>query len=476
MLHLTLLLASLVACGGNAGPGDSLPADSAGPDLATCPVLGFAPAQDWLLPETGVPLRSFSDATCSGENDELQRVVDLNGDQAPDLVRLYGCDRETDHGNTHWLVHENRGDGFAEEPVYWSLPAITEPYAFHEWQDGACEAEPDHLFGVEDLTGDHRPDLVVLSDCQPDTAVGTSAWWVFENLGDRFASDPITWSAPADFGEDSWRSLEQDQCRGGGADLYSLGDLDGDDKPELVRFGGCLDTGELDHDGTWLVWRNQGDGFAGEPERWILPTSVPGRWDGFQGQNCKSEDDHLYVSRDMNNDGVLDLVVSSFCNQDEVWDDRWLVFFGNGNGFGEATEWPIPEHRAPGAWQFLLGTDCVLGTDSKGGLVDLDGDELPDLVRYGACWGDTVPRTWTVHRNLGDGFDPEETEWWLPDDPEPNTWATLADLQCDDPQDRLVRILDLSGDHIPDVVETYGCSADSAVGDSVWRVLPGGCL
>ena len=391
MRMLMFLLASLTACGGTAGPGGTPSGDSATPDAAVCPALGFGDAQDWLLPATGVALRGFADATCSGEDDELQRVVDLTGDQAPDLVRLYGCDRETDLGNTHWLVHENLGDGFATEPTLWSLPAVSEPFAFHEWQDGACEADPDHLFGVRDLTGDHRPDLVVLSDCQPSTPVGTSVWWVYENQGDGFAAEPLAWSAPADFGEDAWRRLEQEQCGGEDADLYGLHDLDGDDRPELVRFGGCLETGEVDHDGSWLVWRNQGDGFASEPERWVLPAGVPGRWDGLTGQNCKAADDHLYVTRDLNGDAVLDLVVSSFCNRDEVWDERWLVFLGNGSGFGEATEWPIPEHRAPGAWQFLLGADCIRGSDSKGGLVDLDGDLLPDLVRYGSCWGDTIP-------------------------------------------------------------------------------------
>lgn len=470
-----LMLLTLLACGGEPGPMDT-PRDTAASDTGVCPVSGFGKPSEWSLPETGVPLRGVDDATCSGPNDELSRVVDLTGDQRPDLVRLYGCDRDTDLGDTHWLVHENLGDGFSETPRRWPLPDITESFAFHEWQDGACEVDPDHLFGLHDLTGDRRPDLIILSDCDPASELGTSSWQVFANTGEGFAPEPVTWSVPGEFGDDSWRRLEQTQCQRQEADLYGLHDLDGDERPELVRFAGCPEDGGIDHDGTWRVWKNEGDGFAGEPEVWTLPTDVPGGWESVGSQNCMDTDDHLFVSRDMNGDQIPDLVVTSFCDADPAWDEHWRVYFGTGNGFDAGVEWAIPEHRAQGAWQFLLGQDCVLGTDSKGGLIDLDGDGLPDLIRYGECWEDDVPRTWVFHRNLGDGFATTETLWWLPDDNESLTWTTLSDRQCDDPEDRLLHIVDMTGDQIPDVVETYGCDIESEIGLSQWRVSVGGCL
>lgn len=446
-----------------------------GGDTGTCAVHGFGDRVDWPLPATGVSLRGLTDLTCSGPDDELHVVADLTGDRAPDLIRISDCERASGVGSAHWWVHENVGDGFAADPLPWPLPALSEPYPFQRWSDSFCDADVDHLFAVRDLTGDHRPDLVLLSDCDPASELGRSEWWVYENRGDGFASAPVVWAAPSDVGDEEWGSLEQVDCRGGTRDLYGLHDLDGDDAPELVRFAGCLESGDFDYNGTWTVWRNQGDGFASAPEVWTLPTDAPGRWDGIEGQNCKGEEDHLYVTRDLTGDGVLDLVVSSFCDTDPRWDERWWVYPGTGAGFEAPVDWPIPEHRAPGAWQYLLGRDCVTPTDSKGGLIDLDGDALPDLVRYGPCGGTTVPRTWTFHRNLGDGFAPGEQAWWLPDDTEPMTWATGRDPLCDTPEDRLLVIEDLNGDQLPDVVETYGCSVDSAVGASVWQVRPGGC-
>lgn len=474
---MTRALLLLAACTQAQDPGGAAPpGDSAATDTAGCSAVGFGDEADWALPPTDVPVRALSDATCSGEDDELHQLLDLNGDHAPDLVRLYGCDRTTDFGNTHWLVHENTGQGFAAAATTWPLPALTEPFAFHEAQDGACENDPDHLFDIRDMTGDHRPDLVVLSDCDPETDLGRYAWWVFENTGSGFAPDPIEWQAPAELAPDQWRRTEQDQCGLDAADLYGLHDLDGDHRPELVRFAGCAGEGQFDFDGTWRVWRNDGTGFAAEPEVWTMPTDVGGNWDGVEAFNCKGDEDHLFVARDLTGDSVLDLVVTSGCDTDPAWDERWRVYPGTGQGFDDAVDWPIPSHRAPGAWQFVLSTECVRSTDSRGGLIDLDGDDLPELIRFGSCWGDAVPRTWTVHRNLGDRFAEEESAWWLPDDREPNTWATLTDRQCDDPTDQLLEITDLNGDHTPDVVGTYGCSGSSAVGRDAWTIRPGGCL
>ena len=380
MIRPLLLMPLLAACAVEPdrmvlrSPGGS---GGSGGDTGTCAVHGFGDRVDWTLPATGVSLRGLTDLTCSGPDDELHVVADLTGDRAPDLIRISDCERASGVGSAHWWVHENVGDGFAADPLQWPLPALSEPYPFQKWSDSFCDADVDHLFAVRDLTGDHQPDLVLLSDCDPASELGRSEWWVYENRGDGFASAPVVWAAPSDVGDEEWGSLEQVDCRGGTRDLYGLHDLDGDDAPELVRFAGCLESGDFDDNGTWTVWRNQGDGFASAPEVWTLPTDAPGRWDGIEGQNCKGEEDHLYVTRDLTGDGVLDLVVSSFCDTDPRWDERWWVYPGTGAGFEAPVDWPIPEHRAPGAWQYLLGRDCVTPTDSKGGLIDLDGTPSP---------------------------------------------------------------------------------------------------
>ena len=471
MRALVPLLVAASACAED--PAVAAPAPAA--DSGSACTRGFATAPiDWPLP---VPARGTLDATCSGDGDELMRLIDLDGDRAPELVRVYDCDRGGPLGDTEWWVHRNDGDGFTAAPEVWALPQTGTDYAFGALRDGACESAPDTLFELTDLDGDLRPDLVVLSDCLLDGPLGSSEWAVYLNTGAGFAAEPIAWSAPAELAPDGWRTTDQEQCGRFNTDLFTLRDLDGDLAPELVRTAGCVGEGQVEALGRWDVWRNTGAGFAAQPEAWALPTDHGGDgWPSLTGNLCERDPDHLHGTLDFTGDRIADLVVSSSCDRDGVWDERWLLYVGTGAGFEPAIDWRPPPTHVPGAWQRPFPTECTVPNDRKTLLTDLTGDQLPDLVLLGACLGETTPAAWEVHVHQGDGFSAEPEMWWLPEDDEPMTWSTLHDARCGDADDSLMEVFDIDGDRLPDLVETYGCDPDDPIGRDQWRVRLGGCI
>jgi hypothetical protein len=449
-------------------------ADSGEP--VTCN-LGFdTEVLTWTLADVPGPLRALSDASCSEDGDEINLLEDLDGDRRPDLIRLLDCSRNSDLGDGVWKVHRNTGAGFAAEAIDWSLPETPEPYAFSSRQDGACENDPDHLFDLRDLDGDQRPELVVLSNCEGSTEPGFERWEVYKNTGDGFAVPAESWPVPAELAPDGWRTLEADRCGSFTRDVYALTDLTGDQAPDLVRTAGCTDQG-VEGLGYWEVWRNLGDGFAETAEQWALPTDHGGdAWPGLAGGYCEHSTDHLYGTLDITGDDIPDLVVSSSCDEDPAWDERWRVYPGTGAGFSEAIDWSPPPTHVQGRWQRPFAAECTVASDLKTTLTDLTGDNLPDLVMLGACYGEMTPSSWEIYENLGDGFAVEPIDWWLPDDNEPLTWAVRTDTRCNNADDALLSIVDIDGDELPDVVETYGCDDTDGTGDTHWRVRLGGCL
>ena len=470
-----------VACG-QGQPGGSAKApgssDSAAAETGAPPAssrMGFAAAAtSWALPDSLEGFRSLDDPVCSGDEDSLHTLMDMDGDLRPDLVLIADCSRLGALGQSEWRVHLNDGQGFLAEALAWPLPTVDEDRPFDRLRDGACENTPDHNFFVQDMDGDRRPDLVLLSDCDPATDWGRSHWRVHFNTGAGFAPDGVDWAAPAELAGDGWTQPERDRCRSVGDLLFSFIDLTGDLLPDLVATARCVERYHAEGEGLWQVWRNHCDGFAVDPEPWALPTDIGGDpWPGLVGLECQPPADHLFGLRDMDGDEILDLVVTSACDEDPAWDLRWRVYPGTGAGYGDGVDWAVPESAVPGTWQRSFSAGCAVDNDRKNAVMDFDGDDLPDLALLGACYRDKTPAAWLIHRNLGDRFDPEPVAWWLPEDEEPNTWATMQDNRCNHPDDQLFAVLDLDGDHLPDGVATHGCTPDHPIGRTGWSVLRG---
>ena len=142
---------------------------------------GFAAtAAVWALP-TGYDSTSFrtiADDDCDTWGDILHRLIDVDGDRRPELLLYSACDWELPLGYEHWLVHGSTDAGFDGAGERWCLPDGYESGAFSRFFDAECDTWGDTLFGARDLDGDRVLDLVVHTDCEPETTLGETHWWV----------------------------------------------------------------------------------------------------------------------------------------------------------------------------------------------------------------------------------------------------------------------------------------------------------
>jgi hypothetical protein len=202
----------------------------------------------------------------------------------------------------------------------------------------AVDGTVDFNYASIDLTGDGRLDLVVTSACD-DGDVGSDFWLVYAGGADGFADEATLWSLPAptaNLDGEPFRLL-------GGADVcaadgtvdfnYSIADLTADGIPDLVVTSAC-DAGDVGSD-FWLVHAGGEGGFADDASLWSLPTPTAAL-DGepfrtFGGADVCAADgtvDFDYAVTDLTADGIVDLVVTSACDDGDVGSEFWLVYPG----------------------------------------------------------------------------------------------------------------------------------------------------
>ena len=217
-------------------------------------------------------------------------TLDLHGDGKPDLV-VYDA---TTNFNRKWLIYENTGSGFSEEPAVWTVPK------------GASDGDGyNNVFGFGwttlDLHGDGKPDLVVFDA----TTNYNRKWLIYENTGSGFSEEPAVWTVPKGASDGD-----------GYNNVFGFGwttlDLHGDGKPDLVVYD---DTTEFNR--KWLVYENTGSGFSEEPDVWTLPKKAPGD-DGYSALAS-----YEWSVFDLQGDGRPDLVVSG--NASEL-NRKWLLY------------------------------------------------------------------------------------------------------------------------------------------------------
>ncbi|MCA9521231.1 MAG: VCBS repeat-containing protein [Myxococcales bacterium] len=364
----------------------------------------------------------------------LYALMDMNGDERPDLVVTYVYGETV--GTDAWQVYLNEGKGFAATPLSWPTPFGASR------TDTLDEVYPWHIYSLRDMNGDKRPDLVVAYRYGDD--VGSDHWLVYLNDGSGFAKTPLVWPIPFSAYRPDTLEVEYPER------VYTLVDMDGDERPDLVvTFVSGQTVGASD----WLVYRNTGDGFAQTPLSWPLPFPA-NRPDTQHEPNAY----RIYTLRDLDGDRRPDLVLTFTYGQPSA-QKQWLVYHNGGDGFSATPlVWSVP---------FVANrpqTVDVEYPDRIYTLADMDGDDRPDLLITWVYDQSVGTHNWLVHRNTGSGFDTTPRCFPIP------FRATRPDSRLDTSPLRLYALLDMDADKRPDLVLTF--SFNEVLEPNAWWVYP----
>jgi hypothetical protein len=364
-------------------------------------------------------LASLTQGTaCNGQNVPEYAVTDLTGDGKPDLVVTQACS-DASVGNDKWLVYANTGSGFAASPGDFALPhgysstiGPVFPDVAGPWNDTACNGQNTPVYAVTDLTGDGKPDLVVMQACS-DVTVGNAKWFVYANTGSGFAANPSDFALPQGYSSTTGPAVfaglasvsQGTACNGQNVPDYAVSDLTGDGKPDLVVTQACSDA--TVGNAKWLLYANSGSGFAASPSDFTLPpgytsTTVPTVFSSLassQGTACNGQNIPGYAVADLTGDGKPDLVVTQACSDPTVGNAKWLLYANGGSGFAASpTDFALPQGYSsttmPAVFPDLTsptpGTACNGQNIPDYTLSDMTGDGKPDIVVTQACSDATV--------------------------------------------------------------------------------------
>jgi hypothetical protein len=382
----------------------------------------------WALPSYGLDANGdgmfryvASDPYCPGGGRFRYQLVELNGDDRPDLVVTEHCDADVETGSSQWRVHMGGDAGFAAEPTMWALPS----YGLDANGDGMfryvasdpyCPGGGRFRYQLVELNGDGKTDLVVTEHCDADMETGFSQWRVHLNEGAGFAAEPTYWTLPS-YGRDAnldgmFRYVASDPyCPAGGRLRYQLADLDGDGMTDLVITEQCdadMDTG-LAH---WRLHPNQGSGFAAEPTYWTLPSY--GRDTNLDAMfryvasdpYCPGGGRLRYQLIDITADRKPDLLITKNCDADvDTGANQWLVHGNEGTGFAATpTPWGLPAYgldaNGDGMFRYVANDPyCPGGGRLRYQLVSIGTRGGADLLVTEQCDADTTTgvASWRLH-------------------------------------------------------------------------------
>lgn len=327
------------------------------------------------------------DAAASSYGPLAFSLLDLTGSAHPDIVVFDdACDNEI--GSSRWDVYAGFDGGVAAMPSSYTLPAPRCQTYF----DSAGSAYGSLHYGLLDLTGDGRSDIVVFHDAC-DSTVGTSRWDVYPGGDSGFAATPLAYSIPAPRCQTSFDAAAGEY----GSLHYGLLDLTDDGRADLVVFDDACDSevGSL----RWDVYPGGPNGFAPAPSSHGIPTprcqtrfDAPSSLYGAVG----------YATLDLTGDGSPDLVVTRDDCDDAIGAQRWDVYAWQSGSFA-----PVPSAfavPAPRCQSRFESTAEAYGNLAYA-MVDLTCDGIGELVvTRDDCDGEVGTSRWDVYVAGEDGF------------------------------------------------------------------------
>lgn len=390
-----------------------------------------------LVAPSGLP----SEAT-----DHAWALRDVNGDGRPDLlVTGYGAPKgdlgQIDPLGTvdapRWDVYFNDGERFAAVSTPWPLsPGLSIGTA-----DGAIVGASGLAWSTFDADGDGWCDVVLTGSGYPLAAFGMPdkpQWLVYRGSPGGVAGEPLAWRLPPGGAADVGFAQVTGAGAAAGDELWSLVDIDGDRRRELVVTGVMSEKGEptglLSDSGApqWRVYRSVAVGFDVAFEPYAVPAGRGGSDDrglyairGGQdaaGKLGAAYDRHGWDLIDVDGDRRLDLVVTNEAQPYEgVYtrralggesDPYWEVYFGTAEGFAAPLRWPTPPGGAAGRG-FLWTRGLVSPVPQVEGASmwetgDLDGDGRPELVVTGLAAPGEAGATWHWE---APGYVEEQPHW-----------------------------------------------------------------
>jgi hypothetical protein len=381
----------------------------------------------------------------TGSQDHAWALRDVDGDGRRDLVVTgYGAP-DPNLGTIEplgtveaprWDVYFNDGQRFATEAISWPVP----PGLSLGTAEGETVAVGGFAWDTFDADGDGWCDVVLTGIGLPLTVFGSAEepqWLVHRGGPDGVAAEALQWRLPSGGGAVTGFARVAGAGGAPGDELWSLLDLDGDRRRELVV------TGEVGEDGApaalvsdtgaphWRVHRAGDAGFELAFETYALPRDRGGA-DGrglyaprggldVAGKLATPHDQHGWDLLDVDGDRRLDLVVTNEAAPYQgVYtrralggekDPYWELYLGTAGGFAGAVRWPTPTGGLTGrGFLWARGVTSPVPQDEAASMWetgDLDGDGRPELVVTGmARPGDGPAWHWEAP-----GFAEDEPHW-----------------------------------------------------------------